>query len=273
MISARTFQVTWLISAILLAVPKSAYSETGIEAITNPSADVTLSFVQPGRIAKVYLKEGDAVKAGQLLAQQDDAVEQAQLAQIEAQSQNTAQIEAGEASLEQKRVDLRKLEWAAKRNAATELEVAHAKLDVKIAELSLKVAQFEHEQDKRKYNEAKIRVENMSLKSPIDGKIEKIHVEVGESVNVLADVVRVVKIDPLWLDVYVPLDKAKTLRFGQTAKVKFPDAKEIWTEGRIIYIAAVADAASGTLRIRIEVPNKSNRPAGEHVRVFFPTSQ
>jgi hypothetical protein len=31
----------------------------------------------------------------------------------------------------------------------------------------------------------------------------------------------------------------------------------------------VADAASDTLRVRIEVPNQAKRPAGEHVLVTF----
>jgi RND family efflux transporter MFP subunit len=242
-------------------------------AITDPSADVTVSFIQPGRIAEVYIKEGDRVKAGQLLVQQDDAVEQAQLAQIKAESEDTTQIQASEASLAQKRVDLKKLKKAAERSAATELEVEHATLEAKIAELSLEVAKFQHEQAQRKYNEAKIRVDNMKLKSPIAGKVEEIYVEAGESVNALTDVVRVVRTDPLWIDVPVPSARARTLKHGQTASVGFPDSAENLVDGRIIYIAAVADAASGTLRVRIEAPNKSNRPAGEHVRVFFSALQ
>lgn len=256
---------------LILAVPAPAGSDAGIAAITNPSADVTLSFVQPGRIAKVLVKEGENVKAEQLLIQQDDAAEQAQLLQIKAESEDTTQIEAAQASLDQRRVDLKKLEWAAGRGSATELEVEHARLDVKIAELTLKVAQFEHEQNKRKYKVAQIRVDNMSLKSPIDGRVEKVEVEVGESVNGLADVIRLVNTDQLWIDVPVPLAKGRTLRLRQTAKVKFPDAEHTPVEGKIIYISTVADAASATLRARIEVPNKLNRPAGEHIRVVFST--
>ncbi len=271
-ISRRLFSFLVISSVILiLAIPAPAGSVAGIAAITIPSADVTLSFIQPGRIAKVLVKEGEDVKAGQLLIQQDDAAEQAQLLQIKAESENTTQIEAAQASLDQKRVDLKKLEWAAGRGSATKLEVEHARLDVKIAELTLKVAQFEHEQSKRKYKVAQIRVDNMSLKSPIDGRVEKVEVEVGESVNGLADVVRLVNTDQLWIDVPVPLAKSRTLRLRQTAKVKFPDAEQTPVEGKIIYISTVADAASATLRARIEVPNKLNRPAGEHIRVVFST--
>ena len=265
----KRFLRSWIATVLVLVVPVRANSDVGIAAITIPSADVTLSFVQAGCIAKVHFKEGDAVKAGQVLIQQVDDVERARLAQLEADSKDMTHIQAAEASLAQKQVDLKKLERAAERNAATELEVEHAKLNVRIAELSLQVAVFEHEQAERKYEEATIQIKNMSLKSPIDGSIEKINAETGESVNALDSVVRIVHINPLWIDVRAPLAKARNLRFGDTAKVEFPDPEKISAEGTVVFIAAVADAASGTLRVRIEVPNKDNRPAGEHVRVIF----
>jgi membrane fusion protein (multidrug efflux system) len=222
---------------------------------------------------KVHFVEGAWVRAGQVLVQQDDSVEQIQLAQLKAASDDTTQIQASDASLAQKRVDLQKLEKAAAQNAATELEVEHAKLSVRMAELSLQLARFEHKQAERKYDEVKVQVEKMSLRSPIDGKIERIHVEAGESINALIDVVRVVQIDPLWIDVPVPLIQAMDLTPKKKAKVVFPNPNRASVEGSIIYKAAVADAASGTLRVRIEVPNKSNRPAGEHVEIIFPPSR
>jgi RND family efflux transporter MFP subunit len=262
-----------IVSIAIPDLPVKADFETAIAAITTPSADRMLSFVQPGRIAEVNIKEGASVKAGQVVVQQDDAVERARLAQLEADSQNMLNVQAGEASLAQKQVDLKKLEKAAALNAATALEVEHAKLDVKVADLSVKLAVFELEQAQRKFDEAKIQIENMSLKSPIDGIIEKLEVEAGESVNALEDVVRVVQIDPLWIDTPVPLEKARDLRYGDKTQVTFPGSKETSVGGTIVFIGAVADAASSTLMVRIEVPNSSLRPAGEHVRVIFSTSQ
>ena len=269
----KSFLCSLAVSALVLVVPVCANSDVGIVAITNPSADVTLSFVQPGRIAKVHFKEGDMVKAGEVLVQMDDAVDRARLAQLEADSKNIIHIQAGEASLAQKQVDLKKIEKAAACNAATELEIEHAKLNVRIAELSLQVAIFEHEQAQKKYEEAKIQIDNMNLKSLTDGSIEKIDVETGESVNALDSVVRIVRIDPLWIDVRVPVAKARHLRYGNNAQVEFADVEKISVKGTVIFVAAEADAASGTLRVRVQVPNPSKRPAGEHVRVMFPASQ
>lgn len=254
------------------AAGSAAGRPAGITAITIPSADVTLSFVQPGRIAEVRVREGESVKAGQVLVVQDDAVERAKLAQLEAESLDTTQIQAADASLAQKKVDLKKIETAAARNAATELELEYARLNVTIAGLSLQVAIFEHEQAKRKFDEAKLQIDNMSLKSPIGGSVEKIDVETGESINVLESAIRVVQIDPLWIDVPVPMPQAMNLRYGAAAAVEFPEPKKATAEGMVIYIGAVADAASGTLRVRIQVPNKAKRPAGEHVQVLFPAS-
>jgi RND family efflux transporter MFP subunit len=271
--SASAYVCSWVISSVLLVGSGSPRPDVPIAAITVPSADVALSFVQPGRIAEIHFKEGDAVKAGDALVQLDDTADQVRLAQLRAESENLTNIQAAEASLAQKRVDLKKLEIAAERNAATELEVEHAKLDVTIAELSLKLAVFEHEQTKRKYDEAKIQVGNMTLKTPIDGSIEKIDVETGESVNALESVARIVKIDPLWIEVPVPVASTVNLKYGNPAKVQFPTPDNVSIDGTIVFIGAVADAASGTLRVRVELPNRANRPAGEHVRVSFPTSQ
>ncbi len=259
-----------MISAAFLGVPDPGWTEDMIPANTMPSADVTISFIQPGRIARIYVKEGELVKVNQTLIQQDAAAQQAQLSHIKEQSEDMTQIETQKANLAQKKVYLERLEWAAERGSATELEVEDAKLAVKIAEFALKAASFEHEQDIRKYKEEKIRVNYMTLKSPIAGRVEKIEVEVGESINGLDNAMRIVQTDPLWIDVHVPVVQGSTLRLDQTADVYFPGAEQDAVKGKIIVISTVADAASSTLRVRIEVPNRSNRPAGEHVRVSFP---
>lgn len=218
----------FLLSVCLFCVSAGGESNQGITAITIPCSDVTMSFVKAGIIEKVFVKEGDEVSDQQMLVQQD--------------------IEAAQASLAQKKIDLERLEWAAGRGSATELEVEHARLDVKVLE---------------------IMVDNMTLKSPIAGTVEKVEVEVGEAVNGLEDVIRVVKTDPLWIDVPVPLEQGRTFTKGQLTVVAFPGAGKK-TRGTIIYVSTVADAASSTLRVRIEVPNKEKRPAGEHVQVSFP---
>jgi len=269
----RYFLCSLTTTALMLVIPARAYPNVGIPACTVPSAEVTLSFVEPGRIAGVYFKEGDEVKSGNVLVQMDDASKQVRLAQLETESNNLTNILAAETLLAQKQVYLKKIMLAAQRNAATELEVEYAKLDARIAELSLKLATIEREQSQKRYEEAKLQVDNMRLKAPMEGSIERIDVAPGESVNALDSVARIVCIDPLWIDVAVPVVTATSLKCGNRASVQFPIPDMTSVDGRIVFIGAVADAASGTLRVRVEVANKSRRPAGEHVSVSFPPLQ
>lgn len=263
-----------MLICVLLAAGAPPAAQEKIEAITRPSQDVVLSFVRPGQVAEVLVKEGDAVKAGQVLMRLDDKAELVQMEQLKAQAEDRTRLRAGEAQLAQRRVDLQKTETARKEGAATDLEVDHARLDVTIAELSLELAKFERTQAGMKYREAAAQIERMRITSPIDGTVERLLVEPGESVEAAEKIAQIVRIDPLWVDVPVPLDNARSLTKGASnALVEFDSAdpaRRSAVKGKIIHVAAVADSASKTLTVRVECPNPSNRPAGEHVYVSFP---
>jgi len=244
------------------------------EAISRPSKDVTLSFTRPGRIAKMLVCAGEKVTADQPLAQLDDSVERAGLARLKAQAEDNIHIEAARAELDQKKVDLAKIESAwdtdPERRAVTEFERDHARLDVEIARLSLELAEFKHRQYQREYEEAALNVKQMALASPLDGTVEVLFVEEGESVDALQKVIHVVDVDPLWIDVPVSMDFARTLAVGDAAEVRFGEEQAGSLAGEVIHVASVGDAASNTLRVRVELPNPTARPAGQRVVVSFP---
>lgn len=251
-------------AALCISQVRPAATE-GIEAVSRPSKDVTLSFVRAGRIEDIAVAEGDRVRRGQLLVEQDSAAERARLEALKIQAENTTSIRAAEARLQQRRVDLQELKQAAEKGAASKLEVDQARLDVTIAELSVELAKLEQQQYQSQYEQQRLLVERMRLQSPVDGTVEDIHVETGESVNALEEVVRVVNINPLRIDAPVPLAMSARLEPGGELIVRFTDGEE--RSGRILNIAAVADAASETRRVRIEVDNPAGRPAGEKVFV------
>ena len=257
-----------------LGVFSIARANDEIEAVTRPSKDVTLSYTSSGRVVEVLVKDGDQVQVGQVLVRLDDTAEQVALAKLRAESEDVTQVLAAEAQLAQSRVDLEKTEWAFERGAATNLEVEHAKLQVRITELSLQLARFKQDQARHEYERFRLELDRMRLASSIDGVIELVSVEVGESVDPRADVIRVVAIDPLWIDVPTPLSKALALQLGQVGEVVFIDEDDDESparrlRGQIVHIASVADAASDTLVVRLEAPNPDAIPAGQRVLVSF----
>lgn len=241
-----------------------------IQAISSPSADIALSFVAPGRISKVLVKAGDRVLKGKLLARLDDGPERIQTQQLKVQAGDNTRILAAEAELAQKKVDLMKLELAQTKGAASDWEIEHLRLSVRIAELTLKAAVIEKEQNQRRYNQAVSQLKRMRLIAPIGGHVEKVLVEPGEAVKTLGPVIQLINIDPLWIDVPVPLSLAKNMTLDDKVRVLFPGVEATEAPiGKIIHISTVADAASDTLNFRIEVANPDHRPAGERVTVSF----
>jgi RND family efflux transporter MFP subunit len=255
---------------LLLTSPAANCQE--FEAVSKPSADIVLSFVKPGRISAVPCKEGDTVRTGELLAKQEDRADQVRVKMLAIQAEDETKIKMTEAELLQKTKDLVKLEEALQKGAATNWETDHARLDVETTRIALDQARLEHEQHIRRHEEATIEYEQLHLLSPVNGYVEEVEIEVGESVQAFDPVIRVVQTDPLLIDVPVSVPLANKLNKNQTANVTFPPANsnDVQTiEGKIENIASVAEAASNTLRVRIKVPNKIKRPAGERVIVSF----
>jgi RND family efflux transporter MFP subunit len=271
-VNRNTTLVRWVV--LLVAVlAGNAFAQQGHEAICRPSKEVTLAFTMHGQIDEVLVAAGDRVTEGQLLVQLDDAVERAQVNQLKVQAEDETYIEAEKARLAQAEVDLERLEeaWQAdeSRRAVTEYELDQARLQVTISKLSVQLAQLNHEQDMRKYEEAQLQLERMQLTSPIEGTVEVLFAESGETVEALQQVIHLVNIDPLWIDIPVPIAEARDLAVGRPAAITFGGEADLQAMGKIIHIASVADSASETLKVRVEMANPDHVPAGQQVFVEF----
>ena len=259
--------------------PQAQTQKYQFKAIARASEDITVSSTMPVRVDKVFVKDGDTVKPGDPLVQLDDKAERVQMEQLKAQADDETHVEAAEAQLAQKKVDLKGIEDAKARGSATDLELQHARLEVTISDLSLKLAKFEHSQNQLKYKQAAVQVSRLLLSVPRSEKdkptdtfkVFKVFVSRGESVDRMKEVLRIIKIDPLQIDVPVPENVVETLGLKVTgpAHAIFPGAKGPPEKGKIIYIADEIDAASGTQTVRVEIPNPTGRPAGKKVSVRF----
>lgn len=248
----------------------SAWAEdetASLDGITKPVADVELSFVQPGKIKSIVIAEGDLVQPDDILITLEDDIELIQKKILTGRCENMVPIDLAEVELTQKKKNLENLKRAHVKGATSQWEVDHAALAVDTAFLNLKVRQFEHSQDVLKKESLMGLIKRLTLKSPTKGIVEDILVERGETIQAMVPVVRLVEIDPLIIDLPVPVEQAVELMVGQKSEVKFLD--ETALAGEITHIASIADAAATTLAVTIRVENSKRRPAGERVRVVF----
>ena len=249
----------------------AAPAEVTTGGITKPSVHAKLALPQFGQVLELPVKEGDVVKKGGVLLRQDDRQERAALEALKLEAESTVRIEAAEADLKIKQVQHKRYEELAKSGNAGPTEVEEAWVKVVYADAQAKIARLENQKNKYEYERQKAKVDEMTLESPIDGIVETIEVSVGEVTDPQKPVMTVVKNDPLWVEFFLPTVQSSKLKVGQQLEVAYPGTNQ-WQGAKIIYKAPVADAASDTQKMRLEMPNTQGIDTGLQVIVRLPAN-
>lgn len=246
----------------VVAAPVAAAA--GYAGVSRPSGDVTLSFIRPGRVREMAVKEGEVVKAGQVVAQQDDVEEQAQLAVDKADAEDETEINVNIALRDQDKINFERVNAT----GAGQSEKDDARVKVTVDEARILFAQHKQKTARMKVQATEAVLSKLKVVSPIDGVVAETARKVGE----VADgqnmkVMRVIQVDPLWVEAPVKILEARKLKNGDAAQVVFMDEKV--RVGRVSFISPIGDSGSETINVRVEVPNPEKIQPGENVRVTF----
>lgn len=258
-------------SAALAAGPSLAAERASVEpGITKPSEQRDLSFNGPGLVREVNVKDGETVEADQVLAKQDDSLEIAarDIHLIEAKSD--LEIDASKADLAVKKVQLERKEIIFKqegrRTSSQELE--EARLEVVLAEVRVNLARQKQSIAQATADAEQKKIDLKQLISPVKGVVQKLDTHVGEvaSGDVREPAIRIVQNDPLWVEVNLATSLVNPLKDKQVLQVRYAD-EDKWVPATVIFRQPVANAASDTRLIRLQMPNPEGKPSGMNVLV------
>ncbi len=221
-------------------------SDSTFRGFTNPSEDSNLVFGGPGVIKDVVVKPGKVVKAGETLASQDTAEEVAKLNIAKLLAESTKEIQAAQADLESKQVDLLRIEDAnsdiLKQNKSNS-EVDAARVAVKIAKIVVDFRKESKEKAGLDLAQQQVMVDKKKLISPIDGIVAKVDIHPGDGVDLTKPAVEIVQIDPLWIEVDIPSSRTRQLKVNQQLLVRYAD-EDSWQKANIIFLTPYADAGA-----------------------------
>ncbi|MXN91499.1 efflux RND transporter periplasmic adaptor subunit [Flavobacterium sp. Sd200] len=199
-----------------------------------------------GRVTKVLVDEGDAVRVGQVLA-------------VIKGDQLNIQLSNAKAAYENAKSDAQRYENAFKTGGVTQQQLDQAKLALTNA--------------KAQYDQTKISLGDASIKSSINGIVNKRNIEPGSVVSPGTVLFELVNVSTLKLKVNVPESQVASLKVGNTVKATasvYPD-KEF--SGKITFIAPKADG-SLNFPVEITIANNPNNElkAGMYGSAVFGTS-
>jgi len=222
----------------LLFLPQAALADntvTTLGCMLEPSKKVAVSSPIASVIDEIPVKRGQTVKKGQLLFALRSGIEKANV--------SLARVKANFAERSAKRNeelfgdDL--LSSHERDEIETEMLVAAMELKVKKEELTMR-----------------------SIYSTVAGVVIERHNNAGEYVST-NPVVEVAVLDPLYAEVLMPFERFRDFSKGQKMIISLPFPINTSHKSKITIIDPIIDAASGTFRMRLELPNKNYAiPAG-----------
>jgi RND family efflux transporter MFP subunit len=225
---------------------------------TQPAARVEVPSVLRGQLMEVGVKEGEAVKKGQVLAKLDDAMQvlAVQAAQLEAS--NDAEVR-----LAQAQIDYAKNEYERIRTngSASEFEKRQKQLAVTQAEISLDFQKAKLLSAQLKLKQEQTTLERMTIRSPIEGLVLRVPKQAGEQTdeNPVAVVVQTNKLTALF---FPPRSMFGKITAGEKVKLTMETDPQIEREAVVTAVDPAVDPA-GLFRVKLEVDNTDGKiPAG-----------
>ena len=268
----RRSLILLLLLATTIAWPARAQEQKSsrgeFDCLIQPRMVLKLGTPVPGLLTEVLVDRGAVVKKGDVIAKLESGVEEAATALARARADNDSTIKSSRARRD---FQLRKEERAKllqKGNniplsAADEAETAArvAESEYQEAEVNLQLARL----DLARATEV---LKQRTIRSPINGVVVERKLGPGEYAFDQAHLVTLSQIDPLNVEVYVPLSQFGRIHLGNSAQV-YPEVGGEYT-AIVTVVDQVFDAASGTIGIRLELPNPDYAlPAGLKCQIRF----
>jgi RND family efflux transporter MFP subunit len=226
--SSSLFTVSIIILHLISTCALVGFSET-VDVLLIPYKEIRLSFSTEGRVKSIDAKEGDHVKAGQVLAQLEQDEEQLRLKHVEK-------------IIEQRVFDVKGSETLFKKNMMPEREFLEKKIELEISNIE---KQRVHHQMSQKV-----------LKAPISGQIVKRNlqaaewVQPGEMVFVLLDNTKI------FAEALLSPEQSLILKNKQ--KVTLNIQGDIVT-GKVDFVDPRIDPTSNLVRCKILIHNTSQK--------------
>ncbi len=201
---------------------------------------------QGGVVRAIYVKQGQAVRKGQLIMKLDNAIA---LQQVDAAKSQIAGLEAQvklAESIYQRQQNL----W--KDNIGTEVQVLQAKTNAENAAAQLNAA-------KAQVRVAQESADLSNVYAEINGTIDVVNVKVGEffspqSAAMTATGIRIVNTGDLKVLVQVPENYSERVKAGGTIKVTLPEVNNKVFYSKITVAGRLIDPVSRTFFIEGKIP-------------------
>jgi RND family efflux transporter MFP subunit len=255
--------------AIIMAPTVAAAAPPSFDCVIDPSEVVKLGSPITGVLAEVKANRGDIVTRGQPVASLESSIEAATVRLNRFRAESTAKINAQEERLKLARSRVERF-GAPRGLVVTQDKYEELQAEARVAEQELLREQQDRQLSQLELERSQATLDQRTIHSTIDGIITEKKLSAGEFVNQEGYIVTVSRLDPLYVEVFLPVIYYKQVRVGMEGSVRPAPPIENTYTANISVVDHVFDPASGTFGVRLTLPNPGNTlPGGQRCKVTF----
>jgi membrane fusion protein, multidrug efflux system len=212
-----------------------------ISGLTEADKRVALATRTGGIITELTVKQGDAVKSGDVILSLDA-------------EDKKSMVQTAEQTLAQRKSEMGSSEALAKRGNLAKRALDEARTALVTAQSQLETARAE--------------LTRLQVIAPFNGVLDKVDVQNGSSVQQGAPVATLLSLDPIIAVGEISERSLASVRIGGKAQVRLVDGRT--KEGTIRYISKEASAQTRTYPVEVAIENADNSiPAGMTTEVML----
>lgn len=260
--------------ACIGALAGSAALAGDFDCLIEPRQTIEIRSSVQGLIEKVWVDLGDIVKPGQVLVSLDSGLEEATAELAKFRASMTSPIRSS-----QSRVDFASQKLSRREKLHEQNYISSSERDEALTEKRLAEAELDEARDNQRLNQLEFKrvseqLRLRTVKSPVFGVVTERLMHPGELADtgdIRRPILKIADISVLRVEALLPVEAYGQVKAGQMVSVmpELPNAGV--QQARVKTVDKVLDAASGTFRVHLEVPNASLRlPAGVKCVASFP---
>ena len=254
----------------IVLVPAAAMADgPSFDCVIDPSEVVKLGSPITGVLAEVKVNRGDVVTRGQPVASLESSIEAATVRLNQFRAESTAKMNSQQERLKLARSRVERF-GAPRGLVVTQDKYEELQAEARIAEQELLREQQDRQLSQLELERSQATLDQRTIHSTVDGIVTEKKLSAGEFVNQEGYVVTVSRLDPLYVEVFLPVIYYKQVRVGMEGSVRPAPPIENTYAASISVVDHVFDPASGTFGVRLTLPNPGNTlPGGQRCKVTF----
>lgn len=243
----------------LLSAVAAGVFASGNQGFTEPYREIYVASPEGGIVTETLAAEGMTVEKGQPLVQLDVDVQLAQLEIARAGKEARGQLDAARAEVKLRQQTLAALHRLRSEGHARQEEVDRAEADLAIARGQLTAAEEHQRLKSLEYERIRVQIARRTVVAPSAGVVTELLKHEGEfTAPNDPNLAILVQLDPLYATFDLAREEAAQLELEQPAEIRLQETGE-QHQGTVEYIAPVIDAESGTVAVKVRLPNSAGQ--------------